>query len=697
MKNKFRTKDVLQDEAAECGLACISYISNIYGRKISLEKLRNKYDVNLDGLSFYHLMKICAENNMIATGVNITADALDELDKPAILLWDNCHFVVLKNVGRKRIEVMDPATGSRCFSIEETLKYFSGVALEILPGENFSTEKENEVSEKKPKNFFSMQEFSRGLVKYKSYMLPLFAMAVVIQLTNIAIPKFMSLIFDEVLAGNDQDLLFLLIYIFSFVYLIQSVSSYLKIVISQRLRRAISQFEGVNIVSKLFQMDLKFFNKRMPSDLLRKIKSVDVFHMIFTHGWLDIVVDAFFAGVFVVLLFIISFDLALLTVAVTGGMVLVRIMLLSALMSRQYSALDSEIRRDNSLLESIDNIGMIKISHTGHHKVSSWFYHHAELEDNRSAIEKINALVQLSITTISHIQTLIIMGVGAWGVLKGDNTAGQLISFIFYKNCLMNNIQTMVENHVNLKICSVEVRRLQDINPETTLIAEEFSSCATKKRERVEKIAVEDVAFSYSNLDDAFIKNINFSLAAGEKMVLTGPSGCGKSTLLNIIAGLLKPTSGRVLVNNIPLSKFGEYQYQEQISLVTPDDKIINGSITENIIYESEHINMELLEKCIDNACLGQAIRSLSAGLNTRLGVNGARLSSGQKQRLMLARALYRKPEIIFLDEPTSHLDDQSRQSMIDLIKKLPMACLIVSHDSCLITAIGKEVKIGTI
>lgn len=129
----------------------------------------------------------------------------------------------------------------------------------------------------------------------------------------------------------------------------------------------------------------------------------------------------------------IDFKLALLTVTVAALIVLVRVMLLSAIMSRQYSALDAEVRRDNTLLEAVDNITMIKISHTEHRKVSNWFYHHAELEDNRSSIEKINALIQLSVTTISHIQTLIIMGIGAYSVLKGENTAGQLISFIFIK------------------------------------------------------------------------------------------------------------------------------------------------------------------------------------------------------------------------------------------------------------------------
>lgn len=187
---------------------------------------------------------------------------------------------------------MDPATGSRYFTYEEAASYFSGVALEIVPTEAFSTENKKDGDVKITPHFFSLHTFTRGLAKYKSYMLPLAAMAIIIQLTNVAIPKFMSLVFDEVLPGNDEDLLFLLLYIFTFVYLMQAVGSYLKILISQRLRRSISQLEGVTTVNKLFQMDLKFFNKRMPSDLLRKIKSVDVFHVIFTQGWVDIITDA---------------------------------------------------------------------------------------------------------------------------------------------------------------------------------------------------------------------------------------------------------------------------------------------------------------------------------------------------------------------------------------------------------------------
>ncbi len=694
---KNNVQDVIQDESAECGLACISYISETYGKKLSLPGLRNQYDVTLEGLSFFHLIKILSEHQMIATGVNAPADSLSELQIPAILLWDNCHFVVLKKVSKTRIEVMDPAVGSRTFTRQEVDKFYSGVALEVTPDESFIADKKRSRADagEDDSNFFGLAAFRKGLSAYKSYLVPLAAMAVIIQLTNIAVPKFISLVFDEVLPKNDEDFLYLLIYIFGFVYLMQAVAGYLKISVAQRLRRTLSQTEGLKTVKNLFNMELKYFHKRMPSDLLRKIKSVDVFHVIYTNGWIDIFIQAVFAGLFVVLLFFINAELAMLTGALTSVMILIRVLLIPSLMSRQYSSIDAEVRRDNVLLESVDNINVVKINHNEHRRILDWSVNHAELEYNRSSIEKTNALIELSLTTISHIQTLLIMGMGSLSVLKGESSAGQLISFIFYKNCLMTNIQSIVESHVNIKICSVEVKRLRDISPVIQEAKIPYKSSTENRQEKMRTISFRDVCFSYSNLDDNFINNVNFELLEGQKMVITGPSGCGKTTIINLLAGLLMPTSGMILVNDIPLERFGLYELQQQISLVSAEGKLIIGNVIDNIVFECDHYDMTLLEKCIEQADLGDVVRSLKAGLNTRLGTNGAKLSSGQHQRLMIARALYRKPQLILLDEPTSHLDAEARDKIIALINSLNIACVVVSHDALLIDTIENRVVIS--
>lgn len=696
MRRTFKQADIIQDEAAECGLACISYISGFYGRNLRLEKLRSHYDVTSDGLSFHHLMRICAEHDLAANAVKVTAESLDELDKPAILLWNNCHFIVLKKVSKNKIEVMDPAAGTRYFTIQDAVSFFSGFALEVSPTENFvvDNKKNKQQDKKRHQHFFSWQSFKNGAVRYKSYMTPFLILAIIIQMTNIAVPKFMSLVFDEVLPKNDVEFLWLLVFIFAFIYLVQALGSYIKIILSQRLRRAISQHEGLRAVQKLFQMDLKFFNKRFPSDLLRKIKSVDVFHIIYTHGWLDIAVETFFAGVFLTLLFFINFELALLTTAITVVMIVIRIMLLSRLMSYQYSALDAEIRRDNVLLKAIDNIIPVKINHSEHKKVNAWFTEHAELELNRSSIEKTSSVIQLSITTISHIQTLVIMGIGAYNVLNGENTAGQLISFIFYKNSFIANIQSVVEKHVTLQLCSVEVKRLMDINPQLQPGRNNYQTSISGRFEKIRNIQLKNISFSYSNLDDLFIRDINIHLSPGQKLVITGSSGSGKTTILKIFAGLLQPSCGEVLVNGIELRRFGVSQYQQQLSLVSPDDTIIDGSVVENIIYECDHYDLLLLERCIDDADLTEVIKSLSAGINTMLGTNGARLSSGQQQRLILARALYRRPNLILLDEPTSHLDRQSASQVIALIKRISVSCVIVSHDQDVIESFDNHLSV---
>ena len=701
-KRKY-TKDVIQDEAVECGLACVSYIAQYNGKKLTLQQLRRQYEVTADGLSFFHLMKIFSDHQHIATGVKVDAKDLKEVATPAILLWNNCHFVVLKKVTSRYIEVMDPAVGSRTYTREEVQLFFSGVVLEVTVSSNFQPSDPSEWRKKEDKrhSFFSLANFRAGIAKYSAYIIPLTLLAILIQMTNVAIPKFMTLIFDEVLPNDDMDFLFLLIYIFSFVYFLQLITNYLKIILSQRLRRTISQFEGVEIVDRMLSMNLKFFSKRLPTDLLRKIKSVDVFHIIFTHGWIDILIESVFIVVFIALILLISFKLAVLTLLATSVMIFIRLLFISPLMSRQYSAIDAEIQRDNSLLATIDSIDKVKLNNSEPVKITDWFTYHSRLEDNRAGIEKIQSLLELSLTGISHIQTIVIMGYGAYSVLKGENTAGQLISFIFYKECLMDNIRSVVEKHVSLKLCSVEVNRLNDLiveNEEVALIEQaEYKSSALTVTEEFNTLEVRGLIFGYSNLDSPILRDISFHLDTGQKLVITGPSGCGKTTLLQIIAGMLSPTQGDIFINNVPLLQFGIKQYQSQIAQVSVNDRIMNGSVIENIIYESGHYDMALLEQCIEQSGLVDVIRHLSAGLNTRLGVNGARLSSGQMQRLLIARALYRRPRLLLLDEPTSHLDEQSAAIIVQLIKKLPVSCLIISHDQVLIKDVSNVFELQPI
>ncbi|MBO1811263.1 peptidase domain-containing ABC transporter [Serratia ureilytica] len=691
MKHK-KIKDIIQNESSECGLACVSYISMMYGKELPLASLREEYDVGLEGLSFFQLMKIFSHNQMIATGVSVRAEHLRELHKPAILLWNNCHFVVLKNVRKDTIEVMDPAVGSRIFTDKEVETFFSGVALEVILSDDFVPTGEVRKNEKALS--YGFRTFYRGIFEYKSYILPLALLSIMIHVTGIAIPKFVSLVFDEVIPKNDDEFLSLLLYIFGLIYLINIFCNYLKIILSQRLRRNISQIKGLSVIRDLFQMNIRFYQKRQPSDLLRKVKAIDAYPIIYTNGWLDIMIDSAFTFILVGLLFMASFNLAVMTVGIITLIVLVRIVLLPAIMSRQYSVIDAEISRDARLLNAVNSIGSIKINNSEYKNVDGWFSEHAQLEYNRSSIEKLHSILELSINTISHLQMMVILGYGAYSVLNGNISAGQLISFIFYKNIIMANIQSIVDNHLRIKLASVEVRRLDGLKPESSADRTQFKSVLNQKVEKIQSLRLENISFTYSKLEDPVITNLSFELSKGSKVALTGPSGSGKTTVLNILSGLLKPSDGCILVNNINLQRFGIRQYQSQISIVSTDDKIISGTVTENIIYDSDLYDIHLLENCIKHADLEGVIRSLNAGLNTRLGYNGTRLSSGQQQRLMFARALYRQPEIMLLDEPTSHLDKESRDVIIEMILALPIACVVVTHDQYLIEKLDYKVRL---
>lgn len=686
-----RIPDVIQDESAECGLAAISYISGLYGRPVPLYALRNKYDVPVEGLSFFHMMKICRDYGMIATGLQVKPCDIQELAIPSVLLWNNCHFVVLTSVSAKGIKVMDPAVGTRQFSMSEVEAFFSGMALEVTQADS---EQQPSLAAEKPKQQASAFSFLNGARKYKAYIAPLAVLTIVIQLTNLAIPKLTSLVFDEVIPNNDEDFLYLLLYIFGFIYFINSISGYLKIVVSHRLRRFISYQEGLSIVHKLFSMNLRYFNKRMPPDILRTIKAVDVLHINYTNGWIDIFIETIFTCLLFALLFLISFKLALIIMILSLTMVLIRIIFLPAILSRQYSAIDAEIKRDNVLLGSIDTINAVKIGHTEHRKINSWFTHHADMEHNRSSIEHASSLIELFINVFSNIQTLVITGLGAYYVLKGENSAGHLISFILYKNIIVSNLQSMIEKHTQLRLCEVEIRRMQDIDPDPATPHEEFKHTVRENVEVVKNVTVSDLGFGYNNLDDRLFSHLHFTIGENEKIAIIGPSGCGKTTILNLLSGLLAPTEGTISINGIELTRFGISQFHQQIAFVTPDDKLLNGTVIENIIYESDHYDMSLLDESIEKSGFADVVRQLPSGLNTRLGTNGSRLSSGQQQRLMLARALYRRPRLLLLDEPTSHLDSEAKKQVITQINALSVMCIIVTHDRELIASVDKCIEL---
>lgn len=691
MKNRVdKLPIILQDEPFECGLACMASIAQAYGISISLDRLRKEYEVSADGLSFYHLIKVASDLGLSAKGYYVDAEDLADLRLPAIILWNNCHFVVLTKVERNYIEVMDPAVGSRRFDKLDVASFFGGAAMEVTSilerpktsVKPYAVDDDGKVEGDDYNAFdFGLLRFFKTFGCYWTWLVPLLILSICVQLAQVASPKFISLTLDEVLGKHDKDFLHLLLFVFGFVYLIQTVCGYIKNLLVQRLRQYISQEQGEIMIFSLMRMPIKYFWKRHPSDIIRRAKAIDQVHYMYTHGWMELFFSVFFSSVFAFLMYLIDPKLTVIVLVLSLAFVLLRVVFVPAFKSRMYSAIDGEIRRDFHLMESIKKIEAVKLYQLSDQAALSWNSEHARLEQDRARIERMQANVELTNQAVSHLQMLVIVGLGASAVLKGENSVGMLVSFIFYKDFFMGNVLSAVENHLQIKMVKVETDRLKDVRVSTeNRVQGCYRERLSTPYELLREVAFDSVSFSYSNLDGSILHDISIILLCDEKVALLGPSGCGKTTFMNILSGLLEPTSGKVLINGRERGLFGQNQYSKQVAVVRSSDKVIPGTVIDNVIY-GEVLDVDLLECCLSSADLDDVIRQLPLGLNTRLGPNGSQLSSGQQQRLMIARALYRQPKLLMLDEPTSHLDGEARRKVMETIERLDVGVFLITHD----------------
>jgi len=299
-------------------------------------------------------------------------------------------------------------------------------------------------------------------------------------------------------------------------------------------------------------------------------------------------------------------------------------------------------------------------------------------------------------SSTSDASSLIISAVGAVAVINGQNTLGELFAFVLYKDMFMNMVITTADRFVTLRMLKVELGRIGDIinQPAEPMLEQRYLGSLQQPFEKISQLALQDVSYSYGSFEDNIVDQVSLMLEPGDKVAIYGPSGCGKSTLLRIISGLYSPIAGSVQVNGHALHHFGYRHFRERISYLSGSEEILEATVLENITFDDADMGLAVdakrLDHCIEQASLQDCIQTLPNGLNTRIGNSGVKLSSGQRQRLLLARALYRQPDILLLDEPTSHLDSLSRDAIIETLAQLAVTSVIVTHDPALLRICNK-------
>jgi ATP-binding cassette subfamily B protein RaxB len=659
---------VFQTEAAECGLACLAMIAGYHGLRVDLPALRQRFSVSLRGATLNHIIRFASALDLTGRPLRVEMEDLPYLRTPCILHWKMEHFVVLKKATAKYVYLHDPSMGPRRLSYAEAGRYFTGVALELTPTPSFAPR-----DERSP---LRLRDLIGRVVGLKRALAQIFVLAAALELFSIVSPLFLQLTVDKVLAAFDRDLLFTLGIGFMLLIGLQSFLSALRSWTTLYFGTSLKLQWYANLFSHLVRLPVSFFEKRYFGDILSRFESAEAIQRTLTNNFIEAVLDGLISIFVLAVMFLYSRKLALI--------VIVSVLLYVALRNFAYlplrKSMEEQIMRlskqQTCLIETLRGIRTIKVLGREDGRKTRWMNLLAETTNAQVATEKLTFLFKSANGLIFGLQSVAVVWFGATLVLDGRFSVGMLFAFVAYQEQFKARITNLVDRLYDFRMLSLQVQRLADVvleKPESTIVE------ATGAELEDASIDIKNLFFRYSDTEPWLLQDVTFRIEPGECVAIVGPSGAGKSTLLKLMAGLLHPQSGDVVVNGHSVCK-SRAAVLGNVGFVLQDDSLFAGTIADNIAFASDVADMSRVEECARLACLDEEINAMHMGYNTLIGDMGSALSGGQQQRLLLARALYQRPSILILDEATSHLDVPTEQRIAAMLVELRMTRVFAAH-----------------
>jgi ATP-binding cassette subfamily B protein RaxB len=675
---------VFQSEAAECGLACLAMVASYHGHRIDLPSLRRRFPLSLRGLSLRRLMSIAASMHLSGRALRIELGQLSGLRTPCILHWDLDHFVVLVRVRADRAVIHDPALGRRVYSTSEVSRHLTGIVLELAPTPAF--ERKPEERQVQLRDLWTRIE---GLGKSIGMVVLL---SVLLQVVLMAGPFYTQLVVDEVLSNRDAGLLKALAVGFALVLAMRATVSLLRDYAVLYMSTLLSFQIGANLLGHLIRLPLPYFQKRHIGDVLSRFRSVGPIEQLLTTGFVAASVDGVMALASLAMMCLYSVSLALFTLAVAAVFTGLRLAVYRTVRQAREEEITARAREETNLVEIIRGIQAIKLLGAEAQREALWQNRRSDTLSASVRASRWQISISALHTFLFGCENLIVIYAIAQRVLEGPFTVGMLYAYLAYKTQFSERISQLIDWGIQYRMLDVHLRRLGDIvhTPEERGLR----GSASPGVSLAGRIELRSVSFRYAESDAYVLKDVSLVIEAGTSAALIGRSGSGKTTLLKVILGLLEPSEGDVLVDNRPLRSEGVEGYRSQIGAVMQDDDLFEGTIAENIAAFDPDEDAERVEAAACAAFIHEDILAMPMAYRSLVGNMGSSLSGGQRQRLLLARAFYRQPRLLALDEGTANLDPGLLEQVWKSISSLDITRVIATHQHMLLESVDQVVVV---
>lgn len=663
-------KLVLQTEISECGLACIGMIADHYGYKSDLASLRAQFKISSQGSNLKQLMDISSKLEMTGRALQLEVEEINQLQLPCILHWDMNHFVVLKSVSKRKVVILDPAIGEVQYAIEELSVHFTGIALELTPTAKFE---KKEITRK-----LSLSQFWQRITGLKRSLTTIIGLSFVLQLFTVAAPFYMQTVVDDVLLRYDTSLLLVLALGFGLLMLINVGTKSLRSFVILHLSTKLNYQMAANLFRHLIRLPIDYFEKRHIGDVVSRFGSLQQVRELLTTGLVTAIVDGAMAIITLVAMLVYSVKVGLVVLGVVVVYTLLRLALYRPFRRLNEESIVAHAKEDSNFMESMRAIQTIKLFQRENDRQNLWQNRYTDALNTDVKVSKWGIGYDAINGILFGLENVIVIYLLATAVMGNVMSLGMLYAFMAYKNQFVGRMDGLVDMLIEYKMIGLHMDRLADIAFTDAEDVDRHTANLQNLPSVEGHIEVRNLTFRYSETEDPIFENLSFKISAGESAAIIGPSGCGKTTLLKVMMGLLKPTSGKILIDGMDITK--RVDYRSQIAAVMQDDQLLSGSIAENIACFDPKLEFEKISECAESAAVHEDILKLGMQYNTLVGDMGTSLSGGQKQRVILARALYREPRLLFLDEATSHLDVTNESIVNDNIKSMNITRVLVAH-----------------
>ncbi|HSG87685.1 MAG TPA: peptidase domain-containing ABC transporter [Pseudomonadales bacterium] len=669
-----RTPLVMQSEQHECALACLAMVAGHHGRRIDLPALRAQGGDGGRGTALRDLMQLAEGLGLHARPLRLEPQELRALRTPAILHWDLDHFVVLEHARRRRVTVLDPARGRRSFPVDEVGDHLTGIALELIPGPEF--ERGGRVARMRIGDFWT---HSTGLLRN---LVGVLLLSLALQVLALASPFYIQLVVDEALVKHDLLLLQVLVLGFGAVALLRTAVTWVRGRLVLHAGEAIGFQMASNLLHHLLRLPLPWFERRHLGDVVSRFGSLAPVQGLLTEGFAVALVDGLMAMTTLAMMLLYS---PILTGVVLLALLLyaiVRLGTLPAVRRRQQATIVAAADEETTFLETLRCVQTLKAFGREQDRHALWQNRRARTVNAEVAQGRLGLHLDAVNGVLFGLESLFVVYVGALMVIDGNFTVGMLYAFMSFKGQFTDRMVTLLDGAASIAILRLHLERLAEIGheaPETQPVP-----APTLRKGRAE-IALRQLSYGFAPGRPPLIRDLSLQFPSGGLTVITGPSGCGKTTLLRLCAGLLQASDGEVRVDGRQLSEHGLDAWRRRTAFVQQDDHLLTGTLAENLAFFDPSPDMAWLGECAAMVGLDALLDDLPLGWQTRIGEGGVGLSGGQRQRLLLARALYVRPDALFIDEGTAHLDPQAAQRIGTLLESLAMTRIVVTHDPALL------------